>query len=167
MGHFHLTNLLLPRIKSTQGRIVNVSSVGHTFVSGFDWSSSPPNHARAFAYNPALAYGASKLANILHVRSLQMKLHGTGASAYAVAPGAVATALWRWVPWWLAPLFDAAKFLFFKVQNTLVGRLVTDVLLAICCLSVMVTHAHLPLFSCMLTDSCPGSTLHPLLLPAP
>uniref|UniRef100_A0A452YTG5 Uncharacterized protein n=1 Tax=Aegilops tauschii subsp. strangulata TaxID=200361 RepID=A0A452YTG5_AEGTS len=74
IGHFLLTNLLLENMKSAcrdsgvQGRIVNVSSSGHimTYPQGicFDKVHDPSG------FNSLIAYGQSKLANILHMNEL-------------------------------------------------------------------------------------------------
>ncbi|KAG6518629.1 hypothetical protein ZIOFF_022109 [Zingiber officinale] len=78
IGHFLLTNLLLPKIKSTaektgiEGRIVNLSSAAHltTYRGGIRFNKINDKAA----YNDKLAYGQSKLANILHANELARRL---------------------------------------------------------------------------------------------
>jgi NAD(P)-dependent dehydrogenase (short-subunit alcohol dehydrogenase family) len=88
LGHFALTNLLLPRIT---GRVVTVSSTGHRMGSiDFDdlnWERKP--------YRAWLAYGQSKLANLLFTAELQRRLSGAGSRVLAMAahPGYAATNL--------------------------------------------------------------------------
>lgn len=88
LGHFALTNLLLPRITD---RVVCVSSAahraGHIDLSDLNWE-----HRR---YRQFLAYGQSKLANLLFVLELQRRLTAVGSSvrALAVHPGFVRTHL--------------------------------------------------------------------------
>ena len=76
-GHFLLTELLLPMIKRTgtakaKSRIVIVSSIAHSF--GFimwhdvNWTKF---------YNSGASYAQSKLANVLHAKSLARKLEVT------------------------------------------------------------------------------------------
>ena len=94
LGHFALTNLLLPRIKESGpgGRIVNLSSVGHKLVAYFDmddllWEKN--------TYNDVKSYGQSKLCNVLFTKELHRRLIDNGISSYSVHPGAVATELMR------------------------------------------------------------------------
>ncbi|KAL0276396.1 UNVERIFIED_CONTAM: hypothetical protein PYX00_003984 [Menopon gallinae] len=92
LGHFLFTLLLLPRIiKSAPARIVNVSSVAHT------WSNDTfddINYEKT-KYSPLKAYGRSKLANVLFTKELARRLEGTSVTTYAVHPGAVETELGR------------------------------------------------------------------------
>ncbi|TVU31787.1 hypothetical protein EJB05_23488 [Eragrostis curvula] len=101
IGHFLLTNLLLDNMKSAcrdsgvEGRIVNLTSSGHvmTYPEGicFDKIHDPSG------LNDFIAYGQSKLANILHTKELSriLKEEGVNISANAVHPGVIATSLFR------------------------------------------------------------------------
>ncbi|KAL6906442.1 hypothetical protein ACP4OV_004043 [Aristida adscensionis] len=101
IGHFLLTNLLLENMKSAcrdsgvEGRIVNLTSSGHfvTYPEGicFDKIRDPSG------LNDFIAYGQSKLANILHANELSriLKEEGVNISANAVHPGVIATNLFR------------------------------------------------------------------------
>ncbi|MFC0041814.1 oxidoreductase [Actinomadura rayongensis] len=88
LGHFALTNLLLPRIT---GRVVTVSSNAHrTGTIDFDdlnWERRP--------YRPMAAYAQSKLANLLFTSELQRRLAGSPVIATAAHPGLAATDLLR------------------------------------------------------------------------
>ncbi|CAL4915419.1 unnamed protein product [Urochloa decumbens] len=100
-GHFLLTNLLLESMKKTcrdsgtEGRIINVTSAGHTmtYPEGicFDKIHDPSG------LNDFIGYGQSKLANILHSNELSriFKEGGVNISANAVHPGVIATNLFR------------------------------------------------------------------------
>jgi len=95
LAHFLLTALLLPKITAPEslGRVVNVSSYGNIFSDvrndhTFDGGES---------YNPWLAYGQSKTANILHAVALNQRYHGRGLGAFAVNPGSVPTNLRRFM----------------------------------------------------------------------
>ncbi|XP_078427533.1 short-chain dehydrogenase TIC 32, chloroplastic-like isoform X2 [Wolffia australiana] len=102
LSHFLLTNLLLENMERTsqnsniEGRIVNVSSVGHnlTYREGirFDRINDPSG------YNSIQAYGQSKLANILHANELarQFKEKGTKITANSLHPGSIVTNLLRY-----------------------------------------------------------------------
>ncbi|CAI0546592.1 unnamed protein product [Linum tenue] len=101
LGHFLLTNLLLENMKKTaveskkEGRIVVVASEAHrvTYPNGirFDKINDKSGY---FSY---LAYGQSKLANILHANELSRRLKEEGANvtANSVHPGVIATNLFR------------------------------------------------------------------------
>ena len=90
LGHFALTNLLLPRVR---GRVVTVSSMGHR-VGRIDLED--PNWERR-AYRPMLAYGQSKLANLLFAAELQRRLAAAGSAVLAMSshPGVAMTDLMR------------------------------------------------------------------------
>ena len=92
LGHFLLTNLLLDKIKQApEGRIIIVSSIGHTFASKFDLDTI---NSEAH-YSPYDAYHKSKLANVLFTKALAKRLTGTNVTANSLHPGAVATDLQR------------------------------------------------------------------------
>jgi NAD(P)-dependent dehydrogenase (short-subunit alcohol dehydrogenase family) len=88
LGHFALTNLLLPKVSE---RVVTVSSIVHMmgFISlkDLNWKSRP--------YSAWLAYGQSKLANLLFTSELQRRLDAVGSPVKALAahPGYSATNL--------------------------------------------------------------------------
>ncbi|MET0898259.1 MAG: oxidoreductase [Mycobacterium sp.] len=88
LGHFALTNLLLPKIT---GRVVTVSSMMHLMgrvnVKDLNWKARP-----YFAWP---AYGQSKLANLLFTTELQHRLDRAGSTLTSVAahPGYSATNL--------------------------------------------------------------------------
>ena len=88
LGHFVLTNLLLPHIT---GRIVTVASNAHARgqidLDDLNWHTRP--------YDTSQAYSDSKLANLLFTFELQRRLSSGGSSvrAMAVHPGMVRTNL--------------------------------------------------------------------------
>ena len=88
LGHFALTNLLLPKITD---RVVTVSSLMHLIgvvsIKDLNWKARP--------YLAWPAYGQSKLANLLFTKELQTRLTATGSAVRAVAahPGYSATNL--------------------------------------------------------------------------
>jgi len=94
LGHFLLTNLLLDVIKaSAPARIVNLSSYGHTMADlQFDDLMFEKT-----TYGPWVAYGNSKLANILFTKELARRLEGAQIEVNAVHPGYVNTELARGV----------------------------------------------------------------------
>ena len=88
LGHFALTNLLLPQIT---GRIVSVASLAHR---GGSIDFDDPNWDRK-PYKRWAAYGQSKLANLLFTLELQRRLQtsGSGVIATTAHPGWAATNL--------------------------------------------------------------------------
>ena len=88
LGHFALTNLLLPKITD---RVVTVSSMmhlmGYISLKDLNWKSRP--------YLAWPAYGQSKLANLLFTSELQRRLDEVGSpiKAHAAHPGWSATNL--------------------------------------------------------------------------
>lgn len=91
LGHFALTGLLFERLQATPGaRVVSVSSNAHRFGKmRFDDLQSQRS------YRKWLAYGQSKLANLLFTQELQRRAAQNGARVIAAAchPGYSATNL--------------------------------------------------------------------------
>jgi NAD(P)-dependent dehydrogenase (short-subunit alcohol dehydrogenase family) len=90
LGHFALTNLLLPHV-AAGGRVVTVSSDAHR-VGAIDFDDLNWERRR---YRPWRAYGQSKLANLLFTGELQRRLTEAGSTVKATAahPGYAATNL--------------------------------------------------------------------------
>ena len=90
LGHFALTNLLLPSIRAG-GRVVTVSSDAHKGGS-IDFDDLNWERKR---YRKWRAYGQSKLANLLFTAELQRRLTEAGSTVLSVAahPGYAATNL--------------------------------------------------------------------------
>ena len=88
LGHFALTNLLLPNVK---GRVVTVSSSAHRY-GRIDFDDLNWEHRRYRAWR---AYGQSKLANLLFTAELQRRLAEAGSPVLSMAahPGYAATNL--------------------------------------------------------------------------
>lgn len=111
VGHFLLTNLLMPQLKTAanaagpgSARIINVTSAGHRLspVRFHDYNfegkevpkdERPPEGLppmftpTAEGYNGWLAYGQSKTANILFTVYLSQHLASAGIVSYSVHPG--------------------------------------------------------------------------------
>lgn len=92
LGHFYLTNLLLPVLKySYPSRVVVLTSRDHLKGKiNFEDLNSAKN------YNEEDAYNQSKLANVLFAQELSDRLKGTGVTANCVDPGYVYTDLMRY-----------------------------------------------------------------------
>jgi NAD(P)-dependent dehydrogenase (short-subunit alcohol dehydrogenase family) len=112
LGHFALTNLLLPHITD---RVVSLSSGAHKAPG------SPRIHFDNLdltgEYNPLTAYSQSKLANLLFTLELQRRLSAAGSPVRALAahPGLAATNLQS---------HDASRLrtLFYRLVNRLIAQ---------------------------------------------
>ncbi|XP_031275964.1 short-chain dehydrogenase TIC 32, chloroplastic-like isoform X3 [Pistacia vera] len=102
LGHFLLTNLLLDKMKNTakttgiEGRVVNLSSIAHqyTYKGGIRFEKINEKSG----YSDKMAYGQSKLANILHANELSRRFQEEGANitANSVHPGLIMTNLFKY-----------------------------------------------------------------------
>lgn len=85
LGHFQLTNALLPALRAANGaRIVNVSSGAQRF-SDIHWDDPHLKAEGALRF----AYAQSKTANVLHAVELDRRYAHEGIRAYAAHPGVV------------------------------------------------------------------------------
>jgi NAD(P)-dependent dehydrogenase (short-subunit alcohol dehydrogenase family) len=90
LGHFVLVNRIAPLLRKGS-RLINLSSAGHRF-SNVDLDD--PNFERT-PYEPFVAYGRSKTANILFAVAFDRRHRGRGVRAAAVHPGVIETELGR------------------------------------------------------------------------
>ncbi|KAG6988958.1 hypothetical protein G7Y79_00067g095730 [Physcia stellaris] len=88
IGHFLLTNLLMPKLLAAGkgARVVNVSSFG--YMSGGIYFDDP-NFKNGAEYNAWTAYAQSKTANILFTTGLVDKLKSKGLLSFALNPGLI------------------------------------------------------------------------------
>jgi dehydrogenase/reductase SDR family protein 13 len=99
IGTFLFTELLRDHIvASGPGRIVNVASTAHYRAKGIDWDAVRRTTVTRTGFDE---YGVSKLANVLHAQELGRQLAGTGVTTYSLHPGAIASDVWREVPFGL------------------------------------------------------------------
>jgi NAD(P)-dependent dehydrogenase (short-subunit alcohol dehydrogenase family) len=95
MGHFALTQALLPLIEKTEGaRVIALSSTGHK-ITDIRWDDIQFTRE---PYNKWKAYGQAKTANALFANALSRRLRDKGALAFAVHPGGIFTPLQRHLP---------------------------------------------------------------------
>jgi NAD(P)-dependent dehydrogenase (short-subunit alcohol dehydrogenase family) len=92
LGHFVLVNRIAGLIRAG-GRLINLSSLGHRY-SNVDLED--PNFDRT-PYEPFVAYGRSKTANILFAVAFDRRHRDRGIRAAAVHPGVIQTELGRHV----------------------------------------------------------------------
>ena len=88
LGHFVLVNRIAALIR---GRLVNLASSGHRFANV---DLADPNFERT-TYDPFVAYGRSKTANILFAVAFDRRHRQRGVRAAAVHPGGINTELMR------------------------------------------------------------------------
>ncbi|KAA0086952.1 SDR family NAD(P)-dependent oxidoreductase [Mycolicibacterium sp. P9-64] len=94
LGHFQLTNALLPALRAANGaRVVELSSAGHR-LSDIRWDDPHFNDD----YDGMLAYGQAKTANVLFAVELDRRWAGDGIRGYSLHPGQiVGTSLAPWL----------------------------------------------------------------------
>jgi NAD(P)-dependent dehydrogenase (short-subunit alcohol dehydrogenase family) len=111
IGHFILVTSLLDRL-AERGRVVVLSSDAHR--------AAPPggiqfdNLSGQKRYQPWMAYGQSKIANLLFAKELAKRLKSPEQSANAVHPGVIKTNLQRTMPKLVQHLMPLAEPLFLK-----------------------------------------------------
>jgi NAD(P)-dependent dehydrogenase (short-subunit alcohol dehydrogenase family) len=92
LGHFVLVNRIASLIRDG-GRLINLSSLGHRYSNV---NLEDPNFERT-PYEPFIAYGRSKTANILFAVAFDSRHRDRGVRAAAVHPGVIHTELARHV----------------------------------------------------------------------
>jgi NAD(P)-dependent dehydrogenase (short-subunit alcohol dehydrogenase family) len=92
LGHFVLVNRIASLIRDG-GRLINLSSSGHRY-SNVDLDDPNFEHT---PYEPFVAYGRSKTANILFAVAFDKRHRNRGIRAAAVHPGGIKTELGRYV----------------------------------------------------------------------
>ncbi|RYZ03965.1 MAG: SDR family oxidoreductase [Myxococcales bacterium] len=96
LGHFLLTQLLLPRLLAEpHSRVVNVSSKAHYNARGIDFAEV---RRSVTGFGALHAYAVSKLANVLHAKELARRYGERGLHAYSLHPGVIASDVWRQIP---------------------------------------------------------------------
>jgi retinol dehydrogenase-12 len=96
VGPYLFTRMLLPALeRAGQSRVVHVASEGHYRAPGIDWEAVRRPTATTTAFPE---YCVSKLANVLFSAELARRAP-RGVHSYSLHPGAVASDVWREVPW--------------------------------------------------------------------
>lgn len=100
LGHFILVNQLLEQVQAApQGRVAHVSS-GQATRNAPEEGIQFDNLGGEKGYDPAQAYGQSKLANALFSLELAQRLDETTTTSNALRPGVIPTNLGRHMPAW-------------------------------------------------------------------
>ncbi|XP_038982729.1 short-chain dehydrogenase TIC 32, chloroplastic-like isoform X2 [Phoenix dactylifera] len=131
LGHFLLTNLLLENMRITaresgiEGRIVIVSSVAYeaTYHEGIRFDKINEKSG----YYSFLAYGQSKLANILHARELSnhLKEQEIKVTVNSLHPGVITTNILRHRRFWNGIVIAVSKFVMNVMKNVQQGAATT------------------------------------------
>lgn len=130
MGHFLLTQQLMPLLERGQARIINLSSMAHKF-------GRPVFKNLQFEhdYSAMKAYGQAKLFNIYFTKSLAERFGAKGITAYAVHPGVVNTGfgsglsgagkllMWLARPFMISPEEGAATSIYLASEAKLSPKL--------------------------------------------
>jgi NAD(P)-dependent dehydrogenase (short-subunit alcohol dehydrogenase family) len=90
LGHFVFVNRIAPLIR-TGGRVINLASSGHRFAN----VDLEDPHFERTPYDPFVAYGRSKTANILFSVAFDARHRERGVRSAAVHPGGIQTELGR------------------------------------------------------------------------
>ncbi|KAJ0064037.1 hypothetical protein NL108_017640 [Boleophthalmus pectinirostris] len=120
LGHFLLTNLLLPPLKeSAPSRVINVSSAAHN-VGLIDFDCL--NKHRTLRLGSTTSdlvkiYAASKLCNVLFTHELHKRLQGTNVTCFSLHPGAINTEFDRNFPLSILIIFGLVRWFFFKTPE--------------------------------------------------
>jgi NAD(P)-dependent dehydrogenase (short-subunit alcohol dehydrogenase family) len=93
LGHFVFVNRIVSLMKAGS-RLINLSSSGHRYANV---NLEDPNYETT-EYDPGLAYGRSKTANILFTVEFDKRHKEKGIRAAAVHPGGIRTELGRHMP---------------------------------------------------------------------
>jgi NAD(P)-dependent dehydrogenase (short-subunit alcohol dehydrogenase family) len=102
LGHFVLVNRIAPLMRAGS-RLINLASSGHRFAN----VDLEDPHFERTRYEPFVAYGRSKTANILFAVAFDKRHKGRGVRAAAVHPGGIQTELGRYMdPANLQAMFD-------------------------------------------------------------
>jgi NAD(P)-dependent dehydrogenase (short-subunit alcohol dehydrogenase family) len=90
LGHFALTNLLLP-LMSEDARVVTVTSAMYPMLGALDLAALSDEAS----YSPGVAYVRSKVANVLFATELERRLRasGSGVRSLLAEPGLAATSM--------------------------------------------------------------------------
>lgn len=114
LGHFLMIELLLPTLRKSKARIINVASsssnyacvwANHIGAKGAcmdtdqlqDRVTLPPKGTNTFAI-PASNYGVSKYLQIFHAAELARREKANGITAFSLHPGVVGTSMMAPVP---------------------------------------------------------------------
>lgn len=103
LGPFLFTLLLLPLLRASSApRVVNVASAMHLRAKGVDWDAVRRPATSKLAIQE---YAESKLLNVLFTMELARGKAGSPVRSYSLHPGAVASDIYRDMPWPIEPLF--------------------------------------------------------------
>jgi NAD(P)-dependent dehydrogenase (short-subunit alcohol dehydrogenase family) len=119
VAHHYLTKLLTPKLReSAPSRVVALSSSAHRFLDNKDAPFWEKDDLNTCPYDNWVAYGNSKVSNMLFAREFNEKHASEGVNAYSVMPGGIFTGLQGEVEKWIQIKWAiVAPFLFKSTQQ--------------------------------------------------
>ncbi|KAL7713248.1 Restnol dehydrogenase [Entamoeba marina] len=108
IGHFLFTQLLLPSIRATNGRVINASSSGSFLHTKPEFPFNVPKEG----FNSMRTYGESKLA--MDVLANELSKRESTITAGSFHPGAVRTDLWKHFSLFARIIMSPITYIFFK-----------------------------------------------------
>lgn len=87
LAQFYLTQLLLDRLIESNATVINTSSFAHRIMARFSLEDLDAEKR----YDPRVAYGNAKLADLLHAQELSRRYGHLGLSSAAFHPGVIAS----------------------------------------------------------------------------
>jgi NAD(P)-dependent dehydrogenase (short-subunit alcohol dehydrogenase family) len=116
LGHFLLTNLLLPKLlENNDARILNLSSITYKMAESFNFDDV---NCDDHPYTLFGQYAQSKVSNLLFTKELAKRYKDKGMTVYAVNPGIVRTDVTRNMSFLLKYGDKAFGFLMRQYQKT-------------------------------------------------
>jgi NAD(P)-dependent dehydrogenase (short-subunit alcohol dehydrogenase family) len=92
---FVLTQLLLPRLRESGGRVIHVASDAHRRVTALRLPDDLVRTESFTAHESSLLYAQSKLLGVLFTKALARRVAGSGVTANSCCPGLNVTGLGR------------------------------------------------------------------------
>ena len=95
LGHFYLTNLLLPQLETSRGRVITLSSSAHRLTSFkefddfLDFGIQLKTGPRKDLYSAMPNYGIAKSCNVFFARELNRRYAKAGVVSVSLHPGSI------------------------------------------------------------------------------
>ncbi|WP_129661188.1 SDR family NAD(P)-dependent oxidoreductase [Rothia uropygialis] len=87
LAQFYLTQLLMGRLLASKATVVNTSSFAHRIMARFSLEDLDSEKR----YDPRIAYGNAKLADLLHAQELSRRYNHLGLASASFHPGVISS----------------------------------------------------------------------------